>query len=75
MNSFSMCSVPRGNKYITKIKPSQEMLLSQALVSCEANLLTFLPFRARKDLLETKEHKEKKDNQDRKEFREHVTLR
>jgi len=58
---------------MAKIKPSEEMLLSQALVCCEVNILNFLPFRARKDLLETKDHKEKKDNQDRKECREHVT--
>ena len=60
---------------MSKIKPSEEMLLSQALVCYEVNILNFLPFRARKDLLETKDHKEKKDNQDRKGCREHVTLR
>ena len=59
---------------MAKIKPSEEMLLSQALVCCEVHILNFLP-RARKDLLETKDHKEKKDNQDRKGCREHVTLR
>jgi len=62
-------------KYQSRIKPSDEMLLSQALVCCEVNILNFLPFRARKDLLETKDHKEKKDNQGRKGCREHVTLR
>ena len=60
---------------MSKIKPSEEMLLSQALVCYEVNIFKFLPFRARKDLLETKDHKEKKDNQDRKGCRERVTLR
>ena len=40
--------------------------------SANLNLTLFL-LRARRDLLETKDHKEKKDNQDRRECREHVT--